>query len=180
MESRRWIPLLVAPLLAAACARAPRPNKAEADAKAMNPALALAAERAVARFDAPVIALDELRGGLAGTDPLLVDTRRAEEFAVSRIPGAVSWDREAQRPPPLELRNADAENRPVVFYCSIGWRSGDAAQTWLADHPNAAAWNLTGGIFGWAETGGELEGGDKVHPFDATWGLLLAEELRAP
>jgi len=44
-------------------------------------------------------------------------------------------------------------------------------------------YNLTGGIFGWANSGRPLFRNDTrvelVHPYDEAWGLLLREDLRA-
>ncbi len=170
--------LIAGLIITASCAKGPE-TVPEKERASVNPALGLAAARAVSRFDTPVISVDELRSG-AQSGALLVDVRGTREYAVSRIPGAVRWDFEAGERPPKILEKAELTGQPVVFYCSIGWRSGEAAEQWIASHPNASVRNLKGGIFAWAETGGPLEGGNKVHPYDATWSLLLPARLRAP
>ncbi|MDK2972037.1 MAG: hypothetical protein PWP23_1792 [Candidatus Sumerlaeota bacterium] len=144
---------------------------------------------AVARFDAPVLSVDELRRMEQQDDGiLLVDTRADAEFAVSHLPGAIHWDPyENPEAVPEEVADALRAGRPAVFYCSIGYRSGhgaDLAREALrargTDVPATACLNLEGGIFEWAEQGGALEGGTLVHPYDARWGRLLRPDLRAP
>ncbi len=145
----------------------------------MNPTLAREAAKAVGRYEAPAMSLAELEARLAeeGATPLVVDTRAPAEIAVSRLPGAIPWQY-ADDPPPEELIAAAGE-RPMVFYCSIGERSGAAADQFRAQVPDAEVYNLEGGIFGWGETGRPLEGGDKVHPYNAWWGRLIPRGLRA-
>ena len=110
-------------------------------------------------------------------DPLVLDVRTAEEFAVSRLPGAVRVDPEAQAMDVLAA-HPEAKERPVLLYCSVGWRS-----SLLADRLRRAgvdARNLRGGAFGWRNEGRMLvrDGaptGD-VHPYDAVWGRLIEDE----
>lgn len=112
-----------------------------------------------------------LEGGTAIT---LLDVREAEEYAVSRLPGAIHIDPEA----------TDFSDVPtggtVVTYCSVGYRSSALATRLQEAGFNVV--NLEGSIFKWANEGRPLvnDGGpaDRVHAFDPTWGKLLNEELR--
>lgn len=164
-----------AALLAAACAGRPA-----MDDSGPVPEFDRKADWAVEAFDAPVIDLAELRGALA-RDPsavLLVDTRAQAEIDASRIPGAIAWPRYRWTTPPPEVRRHAEEGGLVLFYCSIGYRSGDACvRASRALGPDARVANLRGGIFQWANEGEPLEGGMKVHGYDEEWGRLLRPDL---
>lgn len=127
------------------------------------------------------IRTDAVRDLLAAGDATLVDVRHADEFAVSHLPGALHVDGEAE----IEaIRAAIPLDRPVVVYCSVGWRSSAFAQRLTAAGYTDVR-NYLGSIFEWANGGGELVDGtgaatDHVHPFNSDWGALLRPELRAP
>jgi len=88
---------------------------------------------------------------LARGDTQLVDVREPYEHAAGRIAG----DRHVQ----LEALAAEAEtidrDRPVVFYCRVGARSGMAAQAFAASGWDA--YNLSGGIVAWVNAGLGIE-----------------------
>jgi rhodanese-related sulfurtransferase len=126
-----------------------------------------------------------------GQAPLLLDTRARPEYEVSHLAGAI-WtpDIHAVR---AEIAKARAMNpqRPVVLYCSVGYRSADI----LAQLLKAADWgytmhikNLRGSLFQWANEGRPvvrtLNNGEvptqTVHPYSSKWAHLLAPALRAP
>lgn len=116
--------------------------------------------------------------------PLLLDARTPEEYAVSQLPGAIFVpDEEAA----AELIARAPRDRPVVVYCSVGWRSSELAERLrarpeLADR-QAPIWNLEGSIFRWANEGRTVvQDGVPVrgvHPFDPEWGRLLRRDLWA-
>jgi rhodanese-related sulfurtransferase len=106
-----------------------------------------------------------------------VDARSRAEFEVSHVPGAIHMK------PGGPLPALDpTDRRPVVVYCSVGWRSAKAAERLAADTTRSVH-NLTGGIFEWANRGLPLEDSDgpapRVHPYDWSWGRLLRPERRA-
>ncbi len=110
--------------------------------------------------------------------PLVLDIREAEEYAVSRIPGA----RHVAPSSVFEVAEREfdsfARTQPMVVYCSVGARSAQAAQDLKAlgfTHVK----NLSGSIFQWANEGRPLEGGTLVHPYDSQWGQLLRRELHS-
>lgn len=112
----------------------------------------------------------------ADSRPLLVDVREEEEFSVSHLPGAVNLQSAASV---AELvANSD---RPVVVYCSVGYRSAAVASE-LETMGIHNVRNLQHSIFAWANQGLPMEnaGGrtDKVHPYNRIWGSLVEPELR--
>jgi rhodanese-related sulfurtransferase len=75
----------------------------------------------------------------------LVDVRRDDEVADSRIPGAVHV-------PMSDLSaRADELDGPLVFYCHVGERSLMAAQAFEAS--GREAYSVAGGIVAWEEAG---------------------------
>lgn len=84
----------------------------------------------------------------------LVDVREPNEWAMGHLPDAILIPRgtlesaaEAQVP----------RGAPVVVYCGSGGRSALAADTLQAmGYPNVVS--MRGGIQGWADAGGEIDG----------------------
>lgn len=105
--------------------------------------------------------------------PLLIDVRAPAEFAVSHLPGAVRAETEAEQ---AAVLRAVPPDRPVVFYCSVGWRSSAAAAHWQAAG-RKQVFNLAGSTFRWANEGRSLERDGQsvqvVHPYNRSWGALL-------
>lgn len=132
--------------------------------------------------EVPSITTDSLAQRLAddtSPTPLLLDARSPEEYAVSHLPGARRVDPDANAYPALDTLAADT---PVVVYCSVGYRSAGVAKT-LQQQGVAAVANLQGSIFRWANDGRPVYRDGRrvaaVHPYDATWGRLLADSLHA-
>ena len=115
--------------------------------------------------------------------PLLLDVREAEEYAVSHLPGALRVDPDASTDALAAALPADFDgSRPVVVYCSVGYRSARMAER-LQSAGVADVRNLEGSIFRWANEGRPVVRDGTpvraVHPFDATWGRLLDPNLRS-
>ena len=135
---------------------------------------------------APRVTTEELAEGLGpsgtgadGPAPLLLDARTPKEYAVSHLPGAVSTpDVESA----LEAIGEADEDRPVVVYCSVGWRSSALVER-LRDRGLAEVRNLEGSIFQWANEGRPVVRDGRpvrqVHPYDESWGRFLDPGLRA-
>jgi rhodanese-related sulfurtransferase len=114
---------------------------------------------------------------------LLIDTRAPDEYAVSRIPGALN----AQDPKAVKailetLKTGDLSS--IITYCSIGYRSAELAEKLEKDDDvDLPVKNVLGSIFQWANEDRPLETPDgkpatKVHPFNETWGRLLEPAKR--
>lgn len=123
----------------------------------------------------------ELSAWLADTNrmpPVLLDVRTAPEFAMSHLPSAQRIDPSAA---PATVRHWGSSNRPVVVYCSIGWRSSELASR-LQKAGMTNLFNLEGSIFAWANEDRPLESGGKpafkVHPYNRTFGRLLRPARR--
>ncbi|MEM1129846.1 MAG: rhodanese-like domain-containing protein [Pseudomonadota bacterium] len=133
--------------------------------------------------DAAQVSVVDLADALEGTDaPVLIDVREPAEYAVSHLPGAFHAQGAALR----ALVDEIGADRPVVLYCSVGYRSSREAQA-LRRKGFENVSNLDGSIFEWANTGHVLvQGGpeaetptDFVHPFNDKWGVLLEADRRS-
>ncbi|MHA3773523.1 rhodanese-like domain-containing protein [Verrucomicrobiota bacterium sgz303538] len=111
--------------------------------------------------------------------PVLLDARNSEEYAVSHLPGArnvVPGTSVATLEPTLP------KDTPIVTYCSVGYRSSALAEQ-LRDAGYTNVQNLEGSIFRWANEDRPLvcdgKPTDKVHPYSNYWARLVKAERRA-
>jgi len=132
--------------------------------------------------DVPQISSSDLAAWLADESrarPQLLDVRESDEYAVSHLPGAIQIDPDA--PADDVLARIDP-SRPVVAYCSVGYRSSLLVERLRAVGFTQAV-NLEGSIFAWANAGHPLESDGRrvtvVHPYDSRFRLLLKAEHRA-
>jgi rhodanese-related sulfurtransferase len=92
------------------------------------------------------------------------DTRDPAEMAVSRLPGAIT--REAFLQDPTRYND-----RTVVVYCTISYRSGVFAQK--MSPLGITVYNLAGGILAWALEGGKVydDRGEsrRLHVYGKKW-----------
>jgi rhodanese-related sulfurtransferase len=106
--------------------------------------------------------------------PYLLDARAPQEFAISHLKGALPVGYEN-----FALSSLDSldRNKPVVVYCSVGYRSEK-----IAEKLNAAGfkevYNLYGGIFEWLNQGQPIYNPQgqptlKVHGYSRSWGFWL-------
>ena len=126
------------------------------------------------------ISTAELAAWLSDRDraaPLLLDVRTQAEYDVSHLQNAEQVEPNASTsavPPP--------KDRPIVTYCSVGYRSGAFAEK-LRAAGFSKVLNLEGSIFAWANEGRPIfrDGAqvEMVHPYNWTWGRLLRKEHRA-
>ncbi len=129
----------------------------------------------------PQMSIEELDRRLEqAPPPLVIDVRAPVEYEVSHLPGAVH----AQGERIAELIVAAAPDRPIVLYCSVGYRSSAAVADLLQSNDLDLldrVWNLEGSIFEWANSGRPVYRGDievdRVHPYDRRWGKLLEPHL---
>lgn len=125
----------------------------------------------------------KLAAWLADTNrpqPVILDVRQTEEFAVSHLAGARNLEPAARAE---TLKAQVPTNRPVVVYCSVGYRSSELARR-LMQAGITNVFNLEGSIFQWANEGRPLVAtngpASKVHPYNDRWGALLKPEVRGP
>jgi rhodanese-related sulfurtransferase len=129
------------------------------------------------------ITTGELADWLAARDrpqPVLLDVRSRAEWQVSHLPGARLGDPRTDPRGAVEQLPKDA---PIVTYCAIGDRSGQAARELRAAGYRHVQ-NLEGSIFEWANEHRPLMQNGKrvtqVHPYGPPWGYLLEPTVRAP
>lgn len=120
-------------------------------------------------FKVPAIDVDSLHK--MNREVILLDAREPGEFAVSHIEGAINcgYDRFDRN----LLDNLD-KSRPVVVYCSIGYRSEKIAQK-LRKAGFVEVYNLYGSIFEWVNRGlpvvdGSGEPTPRIHTYNRSWG----------
>jgi hydroxyacylglutathione hydrolase/adenylyltransferase/sulfurtransferase len=84
----------------------------------------------------------------------LVDVREPYEWEAGRIAGArhIELERVASQAPTID------RERPVVFYCRLGARSGMAANAFR--RAGYDAYSMVGGLTAWAQRGMPLEPAD--------------------
>lgn len=99
------------------------------------------------------ISADDVRAMQARNEPItLVDVREPNEWAMGRIPGAITIARGALA---SSIEAAVPRSARVVVYCAGGSRSALAADT-LQTMGYADVASMRGGIHGWADAGGEI------------------------
>jgi rhodanese-related sulfurtransferase len=134
------------------------------------------------RYDVEEVRVETLAGRLkgGGAPPLLFDVRSEEEYAVSRIQGAVRVDPGLSAKAFLGRHGARIRDRDLVFYCSVGERSARLAER--VQEPALAAGvlsvaNLRGGLFRWYNEGHPVVNAqgetDAVHPYGPDWEHLV-------
>jgi rhodanese-related sulfurtransferase len=107
-------------------------------------------------------------------NPILIDVRKPEEYAVSHLPGALHL-------PTVEaIQHRDIpSDAAIVLYCSVGYRSARRSQQ-LQQTGYSHVMNLEGSLFEWHNQGYPIvanqEPVQQVHPYNRWWGLLLADQ----
>lgn len=109
---------------------------------------------------------------------VILDTRSAEEFAVSRIPNAI-W----VGYPDInkEFINTLSKDQAILVYCSVGYRSERVGEQ-LLEMGFTDVHNLYGGIFEWLNKGYGLMNSDgkwvdQVHGYAPSWGKWVEADI---
>jgi len=127
----------------------------------------------------PTISVDSLALVSKTQKPILLDTRAKAEFETSHLPGALWVDYDTFGPGLV----ANLErSRPVVVYCSVGYRSekiGEKLKTLGFNHVR----NLYGGIFQWKNEGYEVvnqngDPTDSVHCYNRLWSVWMTNGIK--
>jgi rhodanese-related sulfurtransferase len=122
--------------------------------------------------------LERWRADPGRVQPVLLDARTEDEYAVSHLQDAVRIDPYF---PSLRPLRGFPKDTAIVLYSSVGYRGARVAN-FLARQGYTQVYNLDGGEFRWANSGrpvfrqGRPVG--EVHPYDPTWGLLLESQYR--
>ncbi|KAM8797471.1 uncharacterized protein ACNFOS_009417 [Eudromia elegans] len=127
---------------------------------------------------------------------LVLDIRKADEFEVSHLPGAIRIDPENNNIQEIlqkHLQKEPEKQKRVVCYCTVGYRASLTAQSlneFLSSEcgqrlkPFLKIYNAEGGLAKWAREGkGMVDKWERsthlVHPYNAEWAKLLEPELQA-
>lgn len=128
------------------------------------------------RFDVPLVSADSL-AALEADSLLLLDAREPAEYAVSHLPGAVQFP---PRGPLPAWTDTVARDRPIVVYCSVGYRSENVARD-LRDAGFTEVRNLYGSLFDWADRGLPVidsagRPARAIHTYNRRWGRLVTTD----
>ena len=122
---------------------------------------------------------------LERSDILLLDIRDPEEYAVSRLPGAI-WVNPSASAETALIQMGDVRGKTIVVYCSVGKRSSifaEREQLALKEMGAVSIANLERGIFGWHNAERTLVDAngatDAVHPYDAVWKQYVERKAKA-
>lgn len=103
----------------------------------------------------------------------LVDSREPEEYKVSHMKGATFVGYKKLNEEALQKLDKD---KPVVVYCSVGYRSEKVAEK-LQKQGFEEVYNLYGGIFEWVNRGKPVYNStgqtNDIHPYSWLWGQWL-------
>jgi rhodanese-related sulfurtransferase len=111
-------------------------------------------------------------------NPIFLDAREDEEYRVSHLPGALhlGFDRID-----LSVLEGVDHQRPVVVYCTVGYRSERAAKK-LRDVGFTKVYNLYGSLYAWKLAGFPLEDAtgeatNKLHTYNRKWGTFVPDDI---
>jgi rhodanese-related sulfurtransferase len=110
------------------------------------------------------------------SDILILDARERSEYDVSHLPNAVFVGYNN-----FEKKTLDsiAKDRPIVIYCSIGYRSEKIGEK-LQKQGFSKVYNLYGSIFEWVNQGNLVvdknnQPTKKVHTYNKAWSRWVEE-----
>jgi rhodanese-related sulfurtransferase len=133
----------------------------------------------VAKAGGPTVDVSTALHQIETSDTLVVDVRDPEEFLVSHLEGARSL-------PLAELESSGwppdwRRDRPVIVYCTVGYRSGLAAR--YLQEQGFDAKNLVGGILALAQADQPLVDGSgqtwRVHTWHESFAWLVPAPYEA-
>jgi rhodanese-related sulfurtransferase len=110
----------------------------------------------------------------------VVDARDPHEYAVSHLAGSLNIPYKQVRADPAILQQVP-KDRPVVTYCTIGWRSGMVASK-LIQAGYSDVYNLKGSLIHWFNMGGTVVKDDgeevqRIHPFNDDWARYITRPM---
>lgn len=160
---------LIFSLTGISCQPAPVPERLQTSYAPLNEKLAK-----TIKADEHAISAEEAS---ALSNPLFLDAREVEEYNVSHLPGAerIGYDQ-----PDFALVAEVDKDRPVVVYCTIGYRSERMAKQ-LRDQGFSKVYNLYGSIYAWSLAGLPLENAQgrptkSIHTYNKKWGTYFPND----
>lgn len=128
-------------------------------------------------ISADSVAIGALEAKALG-NALFLDAREPEEYEVSHLPGARLLGYENLD---LGVVNDVDKSRPVVVYCTVGYRSERAAHK-LREAGFSKVYNLYGSLYAWKLAGLPLEDAtgkptNRLHTYNKKWGKLVPKSI---
>ena len=170
MVKLRFLPLLFI-LLLASCGRA------QSVPQSLETGYAPLDQKLATLISADSFAIGA-RDAKALTNAVFLDARETEEYEVSHLPGALllGYDH-------LDLgvvKDVD-KSRPIVVYCTVGYRSERAAKK-LRSAGFSRVYNLYGSLYAWKLAGFPLvdineEPTDRLHTYNKKWGNFVPKSI---
>jgi len=161
---------LIVPLLLASCVRAQIPERLETGYGPLDEKLeqlVTADERALSAKEAASL-----------KNAIFLDARETGEFEVSHLPGALNIGYNK-----LNLKTVSnvEKPRPIVVYCTVGYRSERAAKK-LRKKGFTNVYNLYGSLYAWKLAGLPLEDAagrptEKLHTYNKKWGSFVPDSI---
>lgn len=121
--------------------------------------------------DIPDLTPDQISKKLHDQSPIILDVREPAEQQISIIPGAINKQQ-------FEKDPTQYKDRPIIVYCTLGYRSGLYTQQLLDQQFNA--FNLKGGVLAWAAEHRQFktptgEDTNRVHVYGKKWNILPSQ-----
>jgi len=109
---------------------------------------------------------------------LFLDAREVKEYKVSHLPGAVHFGYSKMN---FKAVKAIDKSRPIVVYCTVGYRSERAAAK-LRKKGFTNVYNLYGSLYAWKLAGLPLvddseQPTEKLHTYDELWGSFVPDSI---
>ena len=117
------------------------------------------------------------REAAALPDALYLDAREVDEYLTSHLPGAVflGFNR-----PDYDLLASTERDRPLVVYCTVGYRSERIAGQ-LRRRGFVNVYNLYGSLYAWKLAGFPLVNAqgatENLHTYNRKWGTYIPDSL---
>ena len=109
--------------------------------------------------------------------PVFIDAREPEEYAVSHLPEAVPLGYDD---PDFSRLSAVDKRRPVVVYCTVGYRSERMARQ-LRERGFERVYNLYGSIYAWKLAGFPVYDAagptNRLHTYNRKWGNFVPDSI---
>lgn len=118
------------------------------------------------------------REATALPNALFLDAREPVEYRVSHLPGARNLGYDDLD---LAVVSGVDKSRPIVVYCTVGYRSERAAKK-LRDAGFQRVYNLYGSLYAWKLAGLPLEDAagkptNKIHTYNKKWGTFVPDTI---
>lgn len=140
-----------------------------------------AVRKTLAGLDAPRVSPAEAQRLIREEGATVLDTRTEEEFKVSHVAGARfvpfgAWQALFGANLPRHL----PPGKPVVIFCTVGWRSGKVAAA-LTQRGQPRVFNVEGGVLAWRRAGLPLVDAAgaptrAVHPYNKDWAPYVPKD----